>query len=194
MLGLLVQILLSGNENIEVVSSRLQSTSNTRLEVWGLYTRLTMESPLFGYGFDGLNRAVYGEKLIEFVSQYRFINVPQVHNHYLGFAVRFGIPGLLIQLSIMFVAFITAWRVVFKRSTISVEDKKAYILPAALLAVALLEGLFEDPMGSTGKGSLHGLVFGTCAYLVVVYGRKLLAEAESIGQEDFNPKRNSALI
>ncbi len=183
MVGLVVQILLSGDENIEFVSSRLQSTENTRLEAWALYARLTAESPLLGYGYDGLRSAVYGAQLVDFVSRFAAINVPGVHNYYLGLAVRFGIPALLLSLAIHFFAFRTAWRVVFSR-IVSEEDKKLYILPAAMLTVMAAEGLFEDTMGSTGKGALHGIVFGICAYLMVVYGNQLLANAEQHSRQE----------
>jgi len=178
MLGLVVQILLSGNENIEFVSSRLQSTENTRLEAWALYAGLTGESPILGYGYDGLRGAVYGQTFVAFVSKFTSVNVPGVHNYYLGIAVRFGIPALLLSLTICYVAFRTAWQVIFS-PIVSSEDKKAYVLPVAMLASAMAEGLFEDTMGATGKGALHGAIFGACSFLVVVYGRRLLYQAES---------------
>jgi len=176
MIGLLVQILLSGNQDLEFLTSRLQSTRNTRLDLWSLYGGLAADSPIFGYGYAGLSNAVYGDKVIEFASRRGFVNVPQVHNYYLGLAVRFGVPGLLIVLGILYVSFRTAWQVIFS-TAVSVEDKKYYILPVALLAVIALEGLFEDHIGSTGKGSLHGVLFASSAYLIVVYGRRLLSEA-----------------
>jgi O-antigen ligase len=176
MMGLLVQILLSGNQDLEFLYSRLQSTENTRLDIWALYGNLVADSPIFGYGYSGLSSAVYGDKVIEYASRRGFVNVPQVHNYYLGQAVRFGVPGLLIVLGILYVSFRTAWQVIFS-AAVSVEDKKYYILPVALLAVIALEGLFEDHIGSTGKGSLHGVLFGSSAYLIVVYGRQLLSEA-----------------
>ena len=178
MLGLLAQIILLGNENLEIVASRLQSIENTRLEAWALYANLTMESPIFGYGYDGLKNAVYGEKVFAFYSRYGNINVPGVHNYYLGLATRFGIPALILSCCIFFLAFRTAWLVVFNRF-VPDREKKAYIMPAALLTVVAAEGIFEDSIGSTGKGALHSAIFGTCAYLMIVYGRRLLDEADT---------------
>ena len=178
MLGLVVQIALSDNENIEFVSSRLQSTENTRLEAWALYAQLTAKSPILGYGYDGLRGAVYGEQLVAYVSRFANINVPGVHNYYLGIAVRFGIPALILSLCILYYAFRTGARVIFS-SSVSDEDKKAYILPLSLIAVVAAEGLFEDTMGSTGKGALHGVMFAIGAYLSIVWGGRLLKDAES---------------
>jgi O-antigen ligase len=176
MLGLLVQILLSGNESIEVVTSRLGSTENTRLGAWALYGQLSMESPIFGYGYAGLPKAVYGASLVDFVSRFVTVNVPGVHNYYLGLAVRFGIPAVILSCTIMFLAFRTAWLVVFNKY-VPDKEKRAYIMPCAMLTLVTAEGLFEDPMGSTGKGSLHGVMFAISAFLMVVYGRRLLQDA-----------------
>ena len=83
---------------------------------------------------------------------------------------------MLLSLTIMFVAFRTGWRVVFNRY-VPDKEKRAYIMPCAMLTVVAAEGLFEDPMGSTGKGSLHGAMFAISAFLMVVYGRRLLEDA-----------------
>jgi O-antigen ligase len=189
-LALLVQILFSGDENIAFVSSRLASTENTRLEVWALYTNLAAQSPFVGYGYDGLRGAVYGQNFIDAFAKYGFINAPGAHNFYLGIAVRFGIPALILSCCILYLSMRTSWQVVFS-NIVSERDKQAYILPAAMVAVVAAEGLFEDTMGSTGKGSLHGVVLATCAYISVVYGRRLLKEAEqkaSLADEQ-NPVR-----
>jgi membrane protein implicated in regulation of membrane protease activity len=46
-----------------------------------------------------------------------------------------------------------------------------------MLALVAAEGIFEDPMGSTGKGTLHGAVFAVSAFILTVYGRQLLEVA-----------------
>jgi O-antigen ligase len=178
MVGLLVQIVIGGSDNIDTVSSRLGSLKNDRLGAWILYWGLTLESPIVGYGYDGLKGAVFGQSLAEYIGNFRKVNVPGVHNAYLGFAVRWGFVGLSIFLTIMFLSFRQAWKVIFSPD-VSDEDKKVYVLPVAMLLLVALQGIFEDTMGSTGRGSAHGLVFGAAPMLMYIYGGKLLARAQT---------------
>ena len=70
-----------------------------------------------------------------------------------------------------------AWKVIFSR-LVDIEEKRVYILPVAIMLVVVLEGLFEDTMGSTGKGTVHGLIFGMGIPVVYLYGKRLLKAAE----------------
>jgi O-antigen ligase len=177
MVGLLAQILIGGNDNLDMLGDRLGSVTNTRGDIWALYLDLARKSPIFGYGWDGLYPAVLGESLISAIGDYVRIKIPAVHNHYLGYVVRFGVVGLVINLLVFGLPLLRAWRVVFSPK-VRIEDKKLYVLPAALLLVVALEGFFEDTMGSTGRGTLHGVILALAVPIVYLYGGKLLAEAE----------------
>lgn len=177
MVGLVLQILLGDNENLDMLSGRLGSVTNTRGDIWALYLDLARKSPVFGYGWDGLYAAVYGESLINAIGSYVRVKIPAVHNHYLGYVVRFGVVGLIINLALFVLPLLRAWAVVFSPK-VSKEDKKIYVLPAALLLVVALEGFFEDTMGSTGRGTLHGIIFALGVPVVYLYGGKLLREAQ----------------
>lgn len=174
--GLLMQIILGGSESFEFLVRRIASTENTRLEVWKLYLGLVGNSPIVGYGPGGLAGAIYGEQIAGLISSVSRPYVPGTHNAYLGFAARFGLVGLVLYVSIFVISFRRAWRVIFNRN-ISPKDKELYILPATLLGLVALEGLFEDTMGSTGRGTVHNFIMGMAVPLVFVYGGALLERA-----------------
>jgi O-antigen ligase len=179
MVGLLAQIIIGGAENISIISERLGSTKNDRLGVWILYWDLALESPIVGYGYNGLKAAVFGQNMADYMGGIRSnVNVPGVHNAYLGFAVRWGFVGASIFLAIFYFSFRQAWRVIFS-PIVSIEDKRVYVLPVAMLILVALQGIFEDTMGSTGRGSAHGIIYGSVPILLYVYGGKLLARANA---------------
>ncbi|MEE4185767.1 MAG: O-antigen ligase family protein [Gammaproteobacteria bacterium] len=178
MIGLLVQIVIGGNEDLALLGERLASLKNTRSDLWELYLGLAKQSPLLGYGWDGLTSAVYGESLVNAIGNFIRVTIPAVHNHYLGFLVRFGMVGLILNLMIIVLPLLRAWRVVFSPN-VALQDKQVYVLPAALLLVVVLEGLFEDTMGSTGKGTLHGLIFALAIPVVYLFGGQLLNAANA---------------
>jgi O-antigen ligase len=173
--GLLIQISVGASETA-ALGDRLASTENQRLDVWIMYFGLALNSPFIGYGPDGLVPAIYGDSVAALISIAGRAYTPGVHNHYLGFAVRYGFIGLFIFLALLLMPIICAWKVVFSK-VVSEADKKVYIMPAALLGIVILEGLFEDNVGSTGRGTLHGIALGFAVPLVLVYGRRLLNEA-----------------
>jgi len=178
MAALLAQILLGGLDATSFLVDRVASTENTRLDVWDLYLGLYAQKPIFGYSPSGLQGAVYGDSLINLISGLGGrLNIPGVHNLYLGYAVRFGSIGLILVCTIFVVCAIRAIKVVFS-DKVTLEDKKLFILPATLVFLIVLQGLFEDTIGSTGKGSVHGLVLGMAIPLVYLYGGKLLRRAE----------------
>jgi len=180
--GLLAQIILADSQDASMLTDRLASTDNTRLGAWELYWNLTLKSPLFGYGYNGLVGAVYGESLSNTLGNYARLTVPGVHQLYLGMAVRWGIVGLILQLALFWFPARVAWRVIF-RSKVSEADKRVYILPVSLVMIIMLMGLFEDTIGSTGRGTVHGLVYAMGIPLVYLWGKRLLKEAEA-GEED----------
>lgn len=175
--GLIGQLVLTGNEEAAMIGNRFKSTDSERFEIWALYLDLFFKSPVFGYGYEGLTPAVYGEKLADALGSFVRLQIPHVHNHYLAFAVRFGAIGLVLTTAIFFVAIKCSFKVIFN-PRIDLEDKKQFVLPAALVAVVAAEGLFEDTMGSTGRGTLHNVIYAMAIPLVYVYGNKLLAEAD----------------
>ncbi len=180
--GLVIQLILGANDDVSMLSERLQSTENTRLDIWKLYLGLTAKSPFFGYAYSGLAKAVYGETFVGLLSSFARINPPGVHNLYLGFAVRWGLPGLFLHMLLFVLPALTAWRVIFN-NRVPMEEKRVYILPVALLLVVALEGLFEDTMGSTGKGTVHNLVYALGIPVVYLYGNKLLSVAQERPRE-----------
>lgn len=175
--GLLVQTII-GAENVEMLTERLQSTENDRLGAWELYAGLLLKSPVTGYGYEGLSVAVYGETIADLVANYsgRRLKIPGVHNNYLGFAVRWGMVGLALQLTIYYLAFRQAWNVIFS-TRVSNEDKRIYILPVTWLMLVALEAIFEDTMSSTGRGTVHGVVYAVAPIILYIYGAKLLDKA-----------------
>ena len=173
LVAFLVQLILGGVDDVIYLAERLQSTQNDRLGAWELYLDLALKSPVFGYGYSGLANAVYGETLVSLLRGYRNVSVPGVHNFYIGFAVRFGFVGLGLLLLMFFTAFWYAARVIFS-PRVSPEDKQVYILPVALLMLVALQGLFEDIIGSTGRGTLHGVAFAAGFIILRVWGEKLL--------------------
>lgn len=175
-IGALVQAILGGVEDVSYLSERLQSTTNTRLEVWALYWSLALQSPVFGYGPTGLSSAVFGEQLAGLMNLYGRARVPGVHNFYLGLAARFGFVGLGIVLLLFFLGFLRAARVILSK-TVSLEDKQVYVLPVVLLLMVALHGLFEDTIGSTGKGTLHSVAFVAGLAIVWPWGTRLLRGA-----------------
>lgn len=188
MIALLVQIVIGGNEDLALLGERLASLKNTRSDLWELYLGLAKESPLLGYGWEGLTPAVYGESLVSAIGNFIRVTIPAVHNHYLGFLVRFGAVGLVLNLMIIVLPLLRAWRVVFS-PRVAAADKQVYVLPAALLLVVALEGLFEDTMGSTGKGTLHGLIFALAIPVVYLYGGELLSAANAEAASRPSPDR-----
>ncbi|MDP6616584.1 MAG: O-antigen ligase family protein [Gammaproteobacteria bacterium] len=177
--GLLIQTIIGGVENLEMLTERLQSTENSRLAAWEMYIRLLMESPIIGYGFEGLVSAVWGETMTNMNAIYssRRLIVPGVHNNYLGFGVRWGLVGLGLQLTIYTLAFRQAWKVIFS-ARVAMEDKRIYILPVTWLMLVALEALFEDTMSSTGRGTLHGVIYAVSPIILYVYGARLLDTAD----------------
>ena len=175
MIGLLLQIIVGDNQDISALSNRLASTENTRLGAWELYLGLVAKSPVYGYGYDGLVGAVYGESIVGLLSNYTRINVPGVHNLYIGFAARWGLVGLVLQLALFYFPAVVAWKVIFGR-TVPLADKRVYILPVSLLMIVMLQGLFEDTMGSTGRGTVHGMIYAIGIPIVYLHGLRLLRQ------------------
>ena len=175
--GLLAQIILADSQDASMLTDRLASTDNTRLGAWDLYWNLALQSPVYGYGYNGLSGAVYGESLSNAIANYARLTVPGVHQLYLGMAVRWGFVGLILQLALFWFPARIAWQVIF-RSNVSDEDKRVYILPVALVMIIMLMGLFEDTIGSTGRGTVHGMVYAMGIPLVYLWGKQLLKKDE----------------
>ena len=185
--GLLAQIILADSQDASMLTDRLASTDNTRLGAWELYWNLTLKSPIYGYGYNGLVGAVYGESLSNTIATYARLTVPGVHQLYLGMAVRWGVVGLILQVALFWFPARVAWKVIFG-SKVSDEDKRVYILPVALVMIIMLMGLFEDTIGSTGRGTVHGMVYAMGIPLVYLWGKRLLKRAEAA--EESTERRN----
>lgn len=175
-IGLIMQILVLDTSYFEDLGERLSSTRNTRLEIWARYLESIFREPLLGYGPAGGRNAIYSASVAGLLERYN-IAPTAVHNAMLGTAVRFGIPGLLIYLTLFFTSFKRCFSVLTDRAVPQV--KKAYfVLYAALATLFFLEGFFEDNIASP-RGTLSVMLFSITLVFTLVIGSRILEEAHA---------------
>jgi O-antigen ligase len=178
-LGLLLQIFLSGNADLAAIADRLQSADTGRTELWATYIPIGLESPVYGYSVSGSSRALAGEGLADLISQLggSTTRFTAFHNAYLAMFFYFGGVGLGLMLLLLGISIRRAWRVIKSRK-IPIEEKKIYIFPATVMVVIAVEALVEDIISATGKGTFVGLMYFCSLIICETHGRRLQEQYE----------------
>ena len=171
--GMIVFLMVAGTEvTQDLTSERLTSFRNNRADVWAVYVQSVFDKPLFGWGPSGQTGAFYGERAQKLAEQFTTRGfAPGVHNAILGQAVRFGVPGVILFVSLFGYAFWRAKEIVLSK-TIPQNYKVAFSLPLVILVTIFLEGAFEDNF-ATPRGSVVNVLFGTTVILVVMFADRI---------------------
>jgi len=177
-----LQILFSISSGIETstLTSRMGSTDSGRFELWVRYFEVGMQSPIYGTAPSRLGYAIVnldrGGGLAAFLAKYS-LNVSNkgIHNSYLGVFMRFGLVGLFIFLSMLILPMRRAYQVL-RAKEVPREEKRLYVLPAALIPAIMFTLMFEDKVPGPGKGTVSQLLLYISAFICQIYGTRLLNE------------------
>jgi hypothetical protein len=175
-------ILMAGSAGgLEQITDRMQTAETGRTIIWGRYFEVALGSPIYGYSPSGMRFATIGGSLGELLAERNSnFTVRGVHNAYLGIVLRFGLVGLFLFLALMVSAARRAKNVLFSR-LIPEEEKRNYILPAALIPVFAFVCIFEDKIPGQGKGTLEGFLLYPSIFICQVYGARLINVYERTG-------------
>jgi hypothetical protein len=178
-LGLIVQIVGGGGLQIDTLADRLQDTADTgRLDIWAALYEVWLQSPIYGHGVTGANRLAYTEGTMALLdrlgSSARNVDA---HNAYIAIAIRFGAIGLIMLMTLIGIALNTGRRVISSRS-IPAEDKQIYAYPLALVVLICCASVFEDAIGSTGRGTVTAFLLYPALIFCTLHGRRLLSTYE----------------
>jgi hypothetical protein len=189
----LIALIIGGTvtESVSGNFNRLDVTENIgRLELWAEQMEVLVASPVYGHSPTGRGRFGVSKAFQELREFYGGQgDAFSVHNSYLGMAVKFGIVGLVLLISLMAKPMLRARKVVFS-DKVPLEERAVFSLPAALSVLIAFEILFEDSLSSEGKGTVQGIIFFSAIFLLNKIGKKL--EQEHMGRA-VHPSRHDDL-
>ncbi len=140
------------------------TTLTGRIPIWGAVLGAVAERPLFGYGYGGFWTA---RRVEQFSSMFDWTFMHS-HSAYLEILLGVGVVGLVLGLSVVLVAIVSASR------AFRVSGDQAFHFASALLIFALVHGFLD---GSFARDGFESFVAVLTISVVVFYGGAVTANA-----------------
>lgn len=154
--GIVVSGFLAESGNMSWLSHRLSSSDTVRWEVWERALSHIQQHPIAGFGL--------GVTMNELDTRLPVWERFDTHNAYLGIWLQIGVVGLAFIVAMYGIALYSAF-VTLRNPRLDPALREIMILPATLLVVLLVAGMFEENL--TSRGSLQQILWALCIALVM---------------------------